>query len=161
MKKTLWIAIFVMLTLNACTRDDICDQNSPTTPLLIITFQDFSNPENRKNVTDLVVRPVLDTTAILVAQTTDSIAIPLNVNQDITEFLFTREATDSVASNTDRVQFTYGRNNVYVNRACAFRTTYENLNGARTADTANWIISFQTETENVEDLSETHITILH
>ncbi len=161
MKKIFWILVLLLVATQACTRDDICDQNTPTTPLLIITFQDFANPENRKNVTDLRVRPVLDTVQTLVAATTDSIAIPLNVNEDISEFLFTRNATDTIETNTDRVQFTYNRNNVYVNRACAFRTTFDSINGSRTADLSNWIISFQTVTENVDDITQTHITILH
>ena len=59
-------------------------------------------------------------------------------------------------------EFTYERSNIYVNRACGFKTTYAALS-AREDDlgVTDWILNLNILKTTVEDETEAHITILH
>lgn len=159
-KKILLLIVLVGL-FNGCTRDDICDPNTPTTPLLIIRFKDIANATQAKVVPGLTVRLANDTTVVVVLQsTTDSIAIPLRNDSDITDYLFIRN-TD-VESNLDTLRFNYTRNNVYVNRACAYKTIYSGMEANLIGQDPNpWILNISILKPLVENDQSAHIIILH
>ena len=120
-----FIAGIVLLT-TGCTRDDICDPNTAVTPLLIITFKDNANITQAKSVTGLSIRKndPDSTLVFLSTEATDSIAIPLDTETDLTELLFIMNVSDEETINGDFINFSYEREETYVNRACAFKTTY-------------------------------------
>jgi hypothetical protein len=151
-----------MLLTTGCTRDDICDPGTAVTPLLIITFKDNSNIIQAKNVTGLSVRKNdVDSTLVLrITEPTDSIAIPLDTETDITELLFIlNDDENEETTNGDRLSFTYQREETYVNRACGFKTTYSELTTELEDDTDNWITSFQLLQTNITDEIEAHLSI--
>jgi hypothetical protein len=147
-----------------CTRDDICSENTQTTPLLIITFKDAINPLQPSSVSNLTVRTSEDPSVpIYNSVTTDSIAIPLRTDLDITELLFIEGNTDESEGNTDLVSFTYQRENVYVNRACSYKMIYRsvNINVEPESNNTNWIQNTEVILTNVENEEKAHITIFH
>ena len=81
--------------ISACTKDDICTKETPTTPFLVIKFKNKINPLLSKNVTNLTVTTIVnnDSIDIYKSQTTDSILIPLNTGTNNTEYLFTENNT--------------------------------------------------------------------
>lgn len=163
MIKRILFIIALVGTLNGCTRDDICSETTLTTPLLIITFKDINDPTVAKSASNLTIA-TLDDPAIAVIQstTTDSIAIPLRTTADLTEFNFILDDTDGQTPNVDVVRFNYVRENVYVNRACAFKVIYNNFNPDVVSEgSENWILNTETINTTIENVDAAHFTIFH
>ena len=161
-KKIIFLLIIIG-TINACSRDDICTEETPTTPLLIITFKNFNNQLFSKSVDNLTVTTVVDNENIDVVKysTTDSIAIPLRTGFDFTDYLFIEDDQEDVPGNTDKVTFNYIRENIYINRACAFKAIFKELSAEGETDTDNWIQELRVNKFTVENENETHIIIFH
>ena len=53
MKQKIILLLLTTLSLWGCTRDDICPEDTQTTPLLVIKFMDISNPSQVKAVDNL------------------------------------------------------------------------------------------------------------
>ncbi len=119
---------------SSCEKDDICDANTPTTPRLIIDFYDISNPSVLKNVTNLKVIGegmtegyVFNPNATGQSQylvNGSSIAIPLKTDIDTTTYNFILNSgnPNPALIDIDEVTFNYTRNDVFVSRACGFKT---------------------------------------
>ncbi len=160
-KKTI-LLFWVILSLNGCTKDDICPEETPTTPLLIFTFKNVFNPLLAKTVSNLTIETDEETPIVFVTNvSTDSIGVPLRTGADNVRYRFIQNKgeTDSII---DIYEFRYERSDVYVNRACGFITTYDNLTARKTDDgIVNWILNLNILKTTVEDETEAHITILH
>lgn len=163
MVKKIVLLVFISLIINSCTKDDICSEGTPTTPLLIITFKNINNPNFSKPVNSLTVSTIVDNDSIHLYrfETTDSIAIPLNTGADFTDYLFVENDLDETPGNTDKINFNYQRENIYINRACAFKAIYKQLSADRETDTDNWIQEITVIKFKVENENETHVTISH
>jgi len=163
MIKKIVLFVITLFIVNSCTKDDICSEGTPTTPFLIITFKNFNNPLFSKSVTNLTVSNIIenDTTHIVKSTTIDSIAIPLRTGLDFTDYLFVQNDQDESPGNTDGVTFSYIREDVYINRACAYKTIYNFLSADREVDTNNWIQEIIVNKFIVENEEETHVTIYH
>jgi len=162
MIKKISLAILIVTFFLGCTRDDICDLLTDTTPILVITFEDINNEGVSKAVTNLRVETAEDSLLVFFATTTDSIAIPLKTGENLTKYLFTTRSTDTINRNSDIVTFNYMPEDVYLNRACAFKTIYNELSaGVDDEGTDNWIRTINVLKTTVENENETHITILH
>ena len=161
-KVVCFLILGAILLTTGCTRDDICDPAMAVTPLLIITFKDNANVTQAKSVTGLSVRKndVDSTLVFRTTEATDSIAIPLDTETDITELLFILNDDDNEeTTNGDRLNFTYQREETYVNRACGFKTTYSEFDTELLDDTDNWITSFLLLQTTITDETEAHLTI--
>ncbi len=163
MRKTIGYLLLLVTVLNGCTRDDICPEDSPTTPLLIITFKDFTNPEISKTVTNLTIKTTEETpVTLLYRSTTDSIAIPLNTNTELTKLFFINNDNDDDTGNFDTLTFTYQTEEIYLNRACGFIANYTNLQADLQAENnTNWIQDITILQTSITDETNAHITILH
>jgi len=163
MIKKLILLVFVFFIVNSCTKDDICSEGTPTTPFLIITFKNIDNPLFSKTVDNLTVTTIIEGDSIYLFrfQTTDSIAIPLNTDEDFTEYLFVKDDANATPGNTDKINFNYQRGSVYINRACAFKAIYTGLAADLEIDSDNWIDQTTVNKFIVENEDETHVTIFH
>lgn len=165
MIKRIIVLILIIFAFKSCTKDDICPEGTAITPKLIITFNDIVNPAVRKQVVGLsIVTNYADSVVVLGRTSTDSIAIPLNINSDTTKYKFIRTtitSTDTIV-NVDRIDFVYERFNGYVNRACGFKTEFNNMEATLEEEgTLNWIQEIITNRDTINDENEAHITILH
>ena len=160
-KKIVLLFLFINITFG-CTKDDICSGETPTTPKLIIIFRSKINPNLSKNVDNLTVTTIVDNEVIEIIKstTTDSIAIPLQTGQDITDFQFIKNNTSSNEGNSDSVTFTYERDFEYINRACAFKAIYKNLVSSFVPE-ENWVLEISVINQTIENEDETHVAILH
>ncbi len=165
MLKKILFFIIIIACFDGCTRDDICAAGTATTPQLIITFKDVSNPAVLKTVIGLSIVTDYDNAVQVLSRTdTDSIVLPLRTTSDTTQYRFIRTTiinTDTIV-NIDKVSFTYLREAIYVNRACGYKTIFSELDAARENEgTANWILNFEILNTRVENENNAHITILH
>lgn len=164
--------------VSGCQRDDLCPASTNTTPLLIIKFFDVAEPEETRSPTNLRVWDQQRDTILLNRVNVDSIAIPLKTFENNTEYAFTINASEIdededeeddgdgdsevLVPNTDILRFTYGREQVYVNRACAFKVIYSDLRlNIDAGEDEPWIQTYTVEQTEVEDETNRHIAIFY
>ena len=169
MKKPSILILLITLTIFACEKDDICSEETATTPQLVIRFYDAVTPENTKSVASLFVYGINDASETVFFKnisitTTDSISIPLRTDKDITKLVFHKdlvETSDLLVGNPDSVDINYIRDDVYVSRACGYKATYTNLGATLTVDVDNWITNITIENNTIENENAAHINIYH
>lgn len=178
MKKILFIIIIIAFTFSGCEKDDICDANTPTTPRLVISFFDRGNTSVPKNVRNLKVIGegmtegiVFNENALLEADkyiaNGNTISIPLKTNAESTTYRFILNYNDpnTALINEDRLKFNYTHQNIFVSRACGYKTTFEldrNIPFIHTdSDLAEgfWMQVVNVEKFNIELENETHIKV--
>lgn len=161
MKKILAL-LLIVVSLSGCEKDDICTEE--TTPRLVLEFYDISNPANLKNVTNLKVRAVGVTTDLGTYNAVSKVALPLRIDGTTTKYSLIFNST-GITPNEDFLQFDYTTQNVYVSRACGYKTifTLNSPNGVTKTDAAVpdtfWIKDINIQTTNIETENETHIKI--
>ncbi|TDD94120.1 DUF6452 family protein [Flavobacterium cellulosilyticum] len=175
MKKIITLILIAMFSISSCEKDDICDANTPTTPRLIIEFYDINNSTILKNVTNLKVIGKGKTEGIIFnTSTTDSkyltngtkISIPLKTDMDSATYQFILNSGNANASliDTDEVTFNYTRKDIFVSRACGFKTVFSlNLTNPYTqtavpATKPKWMY-ISVDKSNIENENETHIKV--
>ncbi len=168
MRKLFLIVLAIAFSFTGCEKDDICDANTPTTPRLIVTFYDFANPTVLKKVTDLKVTGANKSLPLDVFDAVDTIELPLKTTEDFTKYTFTLNASNPANTVTDALQFNYIREDIYVSRACGFKTIFD-LNGTSlpafilnddtTVSQGNWIKKIEVMQPNINNENETHLKI--
>lgn len=177
MKKIILLAFALALSFSSCEKDDICDANTPTTPRLVITFYDITNPSVLKSVTNLkVVGAGMTDGIIFNASATgeskyltsgSTISIPLKTNEDTTNYSFTLNSGNANPAlvNEDNIKFDYTRADIFVSRACGFKTlfTLNTSNPYTHTDAAvpdeKWIQYISVEKSNIDNENDTHLKI--
>ena len=182
MKKIFLLIPLFLLLLHSCEKDDICDSGAATTARLIIQFYDINNRSVVKNVTDLKVQgegadnPVVFNLSGVDDEkyiTNDTIiALPLRVASLQTKYTFTLNADAPINQQfSDIIVFNYGTDDVYVSRACGFKTVFDflnrpvgtnafTLNGGSVAPfTSAWIRDMEIVQTNINNEKETHVKI--
>ncbi|MEM0577889.1 DUF6452 family protein [Flavobacterium polysaccharolyticum] len=177
MKKITLLLLVFCFSFSSCEKDDICDANTPTTPRMVIKFFDINNPTVEKSVSNLkVIGEGMTDGVIFNASSsgeskflanTSKISIPLKTNATTTTFSFTLNSgsTNTALVNTDVIKFNYTTNEVYVSRACGFKTLFEmsattpfeHTDGP--ASDTKWMTVVQLQKTNINNENETHLSI--
>jgi len=174
MKRIFVLALLIMLV--SCERDDICAEGTQTTARLVISFNNVDSPDDTKNVPALTVTPLntdgSDLQSIVVESTTNTISLPLRIQDDqvtdpiTTTYRLTKDSDDEDSANSDVINITYTTEFVYISRACGYSSIFNLDNVPATAfnveaDMDNWILSFEINNSRIENETEAHITLLH
>ena len=162
--KKIVLLLLLTITFSSCEKDDICAEE--TTPRLVLEFYDISNPSNLKNVLNLKIKGIGATEDLGTFNGVSKIVLPLDITQDSTKYSLILNSTSLTLNNEDSLQFNYTRQNVFVSRACGYKTIFE-LNptptGVINTDAATpdgfWIQDINIITTNIETENETHIKI--
>ena len=166
MKRLLKIVFLLLLPfgLTNCEKDDICDPSLSTTPRLIIEFYSEQNPSVPRIVNNLSVKaPEIAESMIFTG--VNKIELPLKTfeNNTIYEFTINSTATDG-SLNKDIVQFNYTTQDIYVSRACGFKTYYD-LNPTQginiQPDSDNWIQNRTIVKTKIESENDVHIKLFY
>lgn len=176
MKKIISLLLLITFASSSCEKDDICDANTPTTPRLVIDFYNNSSPSEKKNVTNLEVIGDGMTEGIVFNSSSDeskylangsTISIPLKTDANSTKYTFilnSRNANPTLID-TDEVTFIYTRNDVFVSRACGFKTlftfvpTNSILHKAVPVTKGKWMQAIAVQKNNIDNENETHIKV--
>ncbi len=119
LKISLFAIIFIMIS---CEKDDICIESQIGTPRIILSFYDKTNKTLKKPVENLLIKGI-EREDTLNVFSGDSIAIPLRNNSNFSKFEFILNAGGE-NSNNDTIHFEYSRYDLYINRACGFKSNY-------------------------------------
>lgn len=162
--KRILALLLLTISLSSCEKDDICIDE--TTPRLILEFYDISNPATLKNVLNLKIKGVGQTDDLGTFNGLSKVELPLKIDDLTTKYSLILNST-GVNPNEDFLQFNYTHQNIFVTRACGYKTIFE-LNSFPTgviktdATTPDgfWIQDINILTTNIETENETHIKIL-
>ena len=166
------------ITFSGCEKDDICTEETPLR--LVLEFYDISNPGTKKNVANLKAIGENPVTGALLANgvvfnnnTDDSkylsndntIKLPLNPGYDITRYHIILNSTDTANDNEDIFEFNYTRQELFVSRACGYKTvfTLNDIDGlvhtdATTPD-GKWMQNPTIIKQTITSENETHIKV--
>ncbi len=164
--KIFFFVIIVITAFFACEKDEICLEES--TPRLIIRFYNIDEPDELKKVPQLAARVdgiedyYLDGS---ISIATDSIVIPLRVEQDLTKIELVLDGSDLDLDNdnSDFINLTYNREDKFVSRSCGYKALFYDVKTSFEADDDNWVKSIKTvETpQNITNEYEAHVKIYH
>ncbi len=162
--RTLLVFGFFALVATSCERDDICAKSTPTTPQLVISFYDVEDPTQAKPINLAVYEPGGKDTLKFSNDTI--VKVPLRTDSDRTTFIFTKNPNISTAAdepdNKDQVTFLYNTNQVYIDRACGFKVTYDGLTYQKIPlDDSAWIDRIQIINSTIVNEDTTHVNIIH
>jgi hypothetical protein len=115
----------------SCEKDDICAEDTPTTPSVVVEFYNKDNATVLRTVDDLAVIAVNETDTLplndsgTLISSVSRVLLPLRTDQDVTEYrlIYRSRATDGTR-NEDLLRFNYTRTETYVSRACGYKTTF-------------------------------------
>lgn len=163
MKKIILLLI-AAISFSSCEKDDICADE--TTPMLVIDFYDITNPSVSKSIVNLKVTAEGQTDAFGTFTGVSTISIPLRISETSTKYSFVLNSTDAVNSNEDFLEFNYTTENVYVSRACGYKTIFELNNDSSgviktdaTTPDGLWMQNVVKVTNSITTENETHLKI--
>jgi hypothetical protein len=176
MKKflNLGIAAILVFSFYACEKDDICAGSTPTTSRLVVEFYDFTNPTVKKSVTGLSAFGNGNTTGVVLTEngtditkyfyTGTSTFLPLDISQDTTSYRLrlNSQSTNPLVYNDDVITIDYAREEIYVSRACGYKTIFDLNNATRTSEsstTTEWIKNITFEPIIIDNENEVHVKI--
>ncbi|MGE5943352.1 MAG: DUF6452 family protein [Flavobacteriales bacterium] len=177
--KKIGLLLILLVTIGntiSCERDDICPASTPTTPNLIIEFYDSTNPETVKFVPLLRVQGVNNDTVLegYNGVNKDELILPLRTDTTATQYRLRKDYTNNNAGtpddpsddfpngNEDIITIKYTTEQIFVSRACGYKTVFRNVTLTIEPDSSNWILSRQSVTDNqsVEDETTAHFYLL-
>lgn len=165
--------LVLTLTLMACEKDDICSETTETTPSLHIAFYDINFPsiDTPKNVTKLRVTGIGNPDPGILdgydANTTNEAYLPLKTTENTTQYVLHRnyrlDDNGDVLGNPDTITISYVRKEIYVSRACGYKTIYDNVVITVEDDGDKWIQLVKAENDNqtVENEADIHYKLYH
>ena len=177
-KHILFLLIALTAIILSCEKDDICAAETPTTPQLVLRFYDIASQDDTKVVTGLLAYTFDDMDNVIAIlgegiATRDSIAIPLRTDMNSTNFVLHRdyeiddngtpddETDDIILGNPELITVNYEREDVYVSRACGYKTIFNSISFSVESDTDNWIVNSQIINTNVENQNAAHVQVFH
>ena len=179
MKKFIYkIVTLTLISLTACESDDICDSTIATTPSLVIEVYDRTNTATLKSVTNLKVREINATSFMTFSESgtqflnVNKFKLPLKNNSNSVKFELTLNG-DLVngqphpAVNKDIITFNYTRKDIYISRACGFKTnfvmgdfTFANVDDFP-GENFKWINNVQLINNSITNENEIHLKIFY
>lgn len=163
--RRLAIAFLVITSVSiyaGCTADDICSEETQTTPNMVISFANNSISGVAKPLDSLKITNLDYDDKVVWNAPADTISIPLSTEVDRSTYAFTIFKDSTRYTNV--YQFDYRREEVYISRACGFKMHYTNLEAEAIPNednTPTWAKNITVLNPIIEDEKSTHITILH
>jgi hypothetical protein len=155
----------VVLMAGSCEKDDICVEGD--TPLLILRFYNIADTSAVKAVASLRIVGIGNGEPVNTFSdrtSRDSVAIPLRINEDNTQFLLINNSAsvEGVESgNIDTLRFNYDTGEVFISRACGFVANFTELSDSLVADSDNWIQDIQVALPTIDSQLQAHVKIYH
>ncbi len=164
MKKIVFITLSLLLALSFwnCEKDDICAEGSAVTPRVIIEFYDATATEIQKNVTNLgVIEPTFSSGFAFTAVSKIQVPLQTNANTTTLNFIQNGSDTDTTNDNIDAITFNYDTKDIYISRACGYKTIFTMNSISPTVFPASeyWIKNIVVSQSNIENENEVHVKI--
>jgi hypothetical protein len=174
--KKFYIYLVFVTVCFSCESDDVCDGSIPTTPSLVIEVYDATNTSSTRATTNLKITEVGNSNALVFENNstllnTTKFKIPLKSNTNSVSYEFASNANlinnvINPAINKDIITYNYTTKDVYISRACGYKTTYEigDFNYANNvvdfaSENSKWIKNIQFITKTIDNETNVHLKI--
>lgn len=154
----------LFFSLQNCQYSDICAQETPDTPKLVVKFYDAQSPGSVKIAEDFNLREISDTAFYFDEPLRDSIfKVPLQTNQKETLFEVVYFQDDENKIQKDTIKISYEPEKEYISRACGFKVTYTDLEAEINSAHPGWIqqIEIADTTKTIKNETEAHLYIFY
>ncbi len=160
LKNKLLFAFVCFVIFAGCERDDICLSTVEGTPDLVILLLD-KETGTRQTPSGFSIRPI-GTEKVLGRNTGDSLPLPLQIKEAITQFEFILNA-GSENENIDTLQINYQRQDQFINGACGFRANFilDEMPIFLLNSGDDWIKGAVILKDTISDETAAHLGILH
>ena len=160
LKNKLLFAFVCFGIFAGCERDDICLSTVEGTPDLVILLLD-KETGTLQNPSGFSIRPI-GTEKKLARNTGDSLPLPLQITEAITQFEFILNA-GSENENIDTLQINYQRQDQFINGACGFRANFilDEMPIFLLNSGDDWIKGAVILKDTISDETAAHLGILH
>jgi hypothetical protein len=160
LKNKLLFAFVCFGIFAGCERDDICLSTVEGTPDLVILLLD-KETGTRQTPSGFSIRPI-GTEKELDRNTGDSLPLPLQITEAITQFEFILNA-GSENENIDTLQINYQRQDQFINGACGFRANFilDEMPIFLLNSGDDWIKGAVILKDTISDETAAHLGILH
>lgn len=140
----IFCTLLVLYTLQSCQYNDICTAEVPSTPKLRIEFHDQERPGLLKAAENFNVRALGDTAYYFSAPINDTtVAIPLRTDKKETAYELIFHQGDSLQTKRDTLIFTYNTDEVFISRACGFKSIFTDFEVNYNPTSKGWIKNIQ------------------
>tara|TARA_R110002073_G_scaffold40547_1_gene114830 strand:+ start:36157 stop:36660 length:504 start_codon:yes stop_codon:yes gene_type:complete len=153
------LILLLVLAITSCERDDICIDE--ITPNFVLRFYDIENIDDTKNVNQLSVQVLGVDNDSLVFTGLDSIAIPLKVTENTTQYILTIMSDNVTNSNRDTLTLNYTQESIFVGRSCGYKSVFNNVTYQLTTDSDNWIEDLEIVNNSITNETAAHVKIFH
>jgi hypothetical protein len=166
MKRIILIPVVTLIAIFSanCEKDDICSETTSTTPRLIMQFYNNDDPTTEKIPSNLLVTSNNGQDTLAIFNSKSRIELPLKILEDITQYRFTLNSNNTTFDNTDELTFNYTREDVFVSRACGYKTIFVlNPDTPFVQDDGTdgqWMKNVTVEQPNILNENEVHISVL-
>jgi hypothetical protein len=153
--------LLAIFTLLKCEKDDICTSDIEGTPRLIIKFVDYENLTINKEPEGFSIRSISNEKFIQ-NNSNDSLLISLDPNKEFSQYEFIINS-GSENQNIDTVQINYLREDIYINKACGFKSSFifNSTPFLIISNGDNWIKSYKVLKDTINNEIQAHLAILH
>ncbi|WP_372473602.1 DUF6452 family protein [Capnocytophaga sp. ARDL2] len=157
------ITFLSLFTIFSCEKNDLCDGESQT-PRFRIELHDLFAPENKK-AAKIIRMYFADTEQYIEYKNTPTLYIPLSPVQNSAEW--TLKLYDVTSSNEEillgeeQFLFTYTPKNIYISKACGFRTQFEAFSYQRKQNNTQWIRGLDLTTNTISNETDTHFILYY
>ena len=160
LKNKLLFAFVCFGIFAGCERDDICLSTVEGKPDLVILLLD-KETGTRQTPSGFSIRPI-GTEKELDRNTGDSLPLPLQITEAITQFEFILNA-GSENENIDTLQINYQRQDQFINGACGFRANFilDEMPIFLLNSGDDWIKGAVILKDTISDETAAHLGILH
>jgi hypothetical protein len=160
LKNKLLFAFVCFVIFAGCERDDICLSTVEGTPDLVILLLD-KETGTRQTPSGFSIRPI-GTEKVLGRNIGDSLPLPLQITEAITQFEFILNA-GSENENIDTLQINYQRQDQFINGACGFRANFilDEMPIFLLNSGDDWIKGAVILKDTISDETAAHLGILH
>lgn len=160
LKNKLLFAFVCFVIFAGCERDDICLSTVEGTPDLVILLLD-KETGSRQTPSGFSIRPI-GTEKVLGRNTGDSLPLPLQITEAITQFEFILNV-GSENENIDTLQINYQRQDQFINGACGFRANFilDEMPIFLLNSGDDWIKGAVILKDTISDETAAHLGILH
>src|SRR5690554_2728933 len=129
MKRCLFLTLLTFLCLGAlsrCEKDDICAEDTLTTPKVVIDFYEYLNPSVQKPFSKLEVFDVETPQRVLSYENTNQMLLPLRTDTPVSSYVFRLTYTNinTEVTNEDLVEIRYAKDDIYISRACGYKSNF-------------------------------------
>lgn len=157
--------LLIAFLFSNCEKDDLCAATTPTTPRLVLEFFDEANPTVAKNVKSLKVYGLGRPDSIGIYNGINKLKLPLNTVGNTTTYKLVLNSTIANAINTDYLEVNYASQNIFVSRACGYKSVFKinPIGGVLRTDSESedgiWMKSILVTNRSIESEDDTHIKI--